>query len=90
MRASQVLALLERFLREEPAGDVDADRRITIQRSIDPRKILVRIEIGPHGHGKCLWYGKATTALSALEAAIKVAEADPELPRKAAPAEAAR
>jgi hypothetical protein len=65
---SEALGLAAHWLDQDPDH-----HRVTIQRSINPTKWLVRLEVGDHGHGIAEYYGKAETIHEALRGAFEAA-----------------
>jgi len=74
---ANALDKLEAWLREGKDFD-GAAHRMTAQRSSDPRQLLVRLEVGPFGHGACKWYGKTYKFYEAILGAIEAAAKEPD------------
>ena len=69
--AQAALAAIEAWI------DVNPDEhRVTVQRSIDRKGWLVRLEVGDHGHGEAKWYGKGERLDGCLMVAIAATALD--------------
>lgn len=61
---------LDEWLRGE-GREIEEGRRAWVQPSLTPGLFLAVLEVGPHGHGRTTFYGKADTAEGALRVAVE-------------------